>query len=271
MPKASKKSNRLTFPVRLHGLLSQAEIFGVDHIISWDEEGTRFSIHNQKLFVSNILPNVFKQSKFASFRRQLNAYGFERVFTPIKQTSCADSSSIIYSRKDFTRDDPSACERISRRYSNQTLAEGIARLSSNGDVVIDTSLFKNSSSRETSDSSPAYSMMTCPQACLSSSSTSMSMPFCPSQQTISYDDAAIVSEDESVVMPSLVRASSGSSVESFTSSIKPQSCISADPTDAVLDEMLALFDDNDTPFNLSYQSMNDLSSWDPLVESLTGI
>lgn len=128
MPKqASKKSNRLTFPVRLHGLLTQAPKFGLDNIISWDVDGTKFIIYHQKELENRVLPNFFKQSTFASFRRQLNAYGFERAFLHSSKLvgpkrSVGDNRVLIsYTREDFRRDEPSACERISRQYSNHTM------------------------------------------------------------------------------------------------------------------------------------------------------
>jgi len=277
MPKASKKSNRLTFPIRLHGLLKQAEKFGVDHIISWNDDGTKFIIHNQKQFVAKILPNIFKQSKFASFRRQLNAYGFERVFIPNSLSKVGEGAGalIVYTRENFTRDDPSACELITRRYSNQALAEGLARLSKDSDVTM--SLFN--STEETNDISSFNT--SCPQECLSNT-------LCVCVSTPINEDAAIVSEDESVgSAPSLVRSSSETSVESFVSSRRHEYTANNDPyeplpmfqtplyggssdegsSDPVLDEILALFD-NDSTFPSSCESANAIS-WDPLIESLT--
>eukprot|EP00547_Thalassionema_nitzschioides_P008580 CAMPEP_0194225738 /NCGR_PEP_ID=MMETSP0156-20130528/40233_1 /TAXON_ID=33649 /ORGANISM="Thalassionema nitzschioides, Strain L26-B" /LENGTH=343 /DNA_ID=CAMNT_0038957805 /DNA_START=18 /DNA_END=1046 /DNA_ORIENTATION=- len=122
------KSGRLSFPIRLHKLLTHAAKLGIDNSISWDEKGTNFVIHDQKLFVSNVLPNLFKQSQFSSFRRQLNAYGFERVFLP-NNLDKSDGTSILYTHDDFKRDDPNACKRISRRYSNHALTKGLIRLS----------------------------------------------------------------------------------------------------------------------------------------------
>ena len=38
-----------------------------------------FMVHNLKEFVASMLPLWFRQSKFASFQRQLNLYGFQRI------------------------------------------------------------------------------------------------------------------------------------------------------------------------------------------------
>ena len=43
-----------------------------DDIGSWSESGETFSIKNVHRFEKEIIPTVFKQSKFSSFVRQLN-------------------------------------------------------------------------------------------------------------------------------------------------------------------------------------------------------
>ena len=40
-----------------------------------------FLVHEPKQFAERVLPNYFRQSKFSSFRRQLNLYGFKRLTT----------------------------------------------------------------------------------------------------------------------------------------------------------------------------------------------
>merc|ERR1712232_789722 len=159
---------------------------------------------------------------------------------------------IVYTRDNFTRDDPSACELITRRYSNQALAEGLARLSKDSDVSM--SLFN--STEETNDVS--FFNTSFPQECLSNT-------LCVSRPI--HEDAAIVSEDESVgSAPSLVGSSSDTSVESFMSSRRHECTSKTNPyepllmsqmplyggssdersSDPVLDEILALFDDEST-------------------------
>lgn len=113
--KVANNKVRMTFPMRLHLLLSQAEFLGVEHIISWNSSGTQFTIYNQKEFVAKILPNMYKQSSFASFRRQLNAYGFKREFDT--KNIFLNAQAFVYSHEFFRRDDPVACEYFCRRYS----------------------------------------------------------------------------------------------------------------------------------------------------------
>jgi hypothetical protein len=44
------------FPVKLHYILSQAEVDGMDDIVSWQPHGQCFVVHKQNEFVEKILP-----------------------------------------------------------------------------------------------------------------------------------------------------------------------------------------------------------------------
>jgi hypothetical protein len=67
------------FPIRLHMMLDKIEEDGFAHVVSWQPHGRCFIVHKQKQFVEHVMPTYFKQSKFASFQRQLNLYGFSRL------------------------------------------------------------------------------------------------------------------------------------------------------------------------------------------------
>jgi hypothetical protein len=67
------------FPRLLHTMLSSAERDGYSDIVSWQPHGMAFVIRNRKKFLEKVLPVYFKQTRFASFQRQLNMYGFLRV------------------------------------------------------------------------------------------------------------------------------------------------------------------------------------------------
>lgn len=121
-------TTRANFPYRLHMLLSQAKELGVDSILSWHPSGTKFVIYNQGDFVAKILPTIFSQTKFASFRRQLNAYGFERELNPNKSSDSA--SFLIYSHIHFKRGDPQSCKTIPRRRKNQFFWDRVTGLCS---------------------------------------------------------------------------------------------------------------------------------------------
>lgn len=66
------------FPLKLHEMLETVEANGHEHIVSWQPHGRCFVVHKPKEFV-DLLPSYFKLSKLASFQRQLNLYGFQRL------------------------------------------------------------------------------------------------------------------------------------------------------------------------------------------------
>lgn len=67
-----------SFPWKLHLMLEHADSKGFGHVVSWISWNS-FKVHKPKEFVAQILPNYFDQTKFESFRRQLNLYGFARI------------------------------------------------------------------------------------------------------------------------------------------------------------------------------------------------
>lgn len=71
------------FPVKLHEMLSCAEIERFEHIVSWQSHGRCFKVHKPSIFVKKIVPKWFKQTQLRSFQRQLNLYGFSRLTTGI--------------------------------------------------------------------------------------------------------------------------------------------------------------------------------------------
>lgn len=68
-----------TFPVKLHRMLEGNTANGLEHIASWQPHGRCFVVHNQQEFVDLVMPDYFSQSKYPSFQRQLNLYGFKRI------------------------------------------------------------------------------------------------------------------------------------------------------------------------------------------------
>lgn len=56
-------------PLQLMIALSTADY---NHIISWTPEGDKFTVHNSKALVDQILPKYFKQCKFSSFLRKVS-------------------------------------------------------------------------------------------------------------------------------------------------------------------------------------------------------
>lgn len=73
------KTDENNFPARLHYMLQELEKDGLEHIISWRPHGRAFIVSDQEAFAKEILPLWFRQSKYSSFQRQLNLYGFKRI------------------------------------------------------------------------------------------------------------------------------------------------------------------------------------------------
>jgi hypothetical protein len=67
------------FPIKLHEMLDDIERDGYGHVVSWQPHGRCFVVRKPKEFVEHVMPTYFKQSKLASFQRQLNLYGFQRL------------------------------------------------------------------------------------------------------------------------------------------------------------------------------------------------
>ncbi|CAB9505808.1 Heat stress transcription factor [Seminavis robusta] len=67
------------FPVKLHHALMELKMDGKESIVGWQPHGRCFIVRNPKLFAEQVLPLYFRQTKFQSFQRQLNLYGFKRL------------------------------------------------------------------------------------------------------------------------------------------------------------------------------------------------
>lgn len=66
------------FPLKLHKMLENATRDGIAHIVSWVPAGG-FKVHDSKMFTEQVMPMWFDQTKYESFRRQLNLYNFARI------------------------------------------------------------------------------------------------------------------------------------------------------------------------------------------------
>jgi hypothetical protein len=74
-----EETSDLSFPYKVHMMVENAEKDNYSHIVSWTKDGKAFQVHNVDEFVKSVLPLFFDQSKYESFRRQLNMYMFKRV------------------------------------------------------------------------------------------------------------------------------------------------------------------------------------------------
>jgi len=95
------------FPMKLHEMLDAVEDEGLSSFVSWLPHGRALKVHDEDGFVALVLPQYFKQGKMASFRRQLNLYGFRRI------NSGSDSEA--YFHELFLRGKPFLAEAMFRQ------------------------------------------------------------------------------------------------------------------------------------------------------------
>mmetsp|Transcript_26426 Transcript_26426/g.47749 ORF Transcript_26426/g.47749 Transcript_26426/m.47749 type:complete len:288 (+) Transcript_26426:117-980(+) len=66
----------MTFPQKLMQIVSDES---TNDVVAWLPHGKGFQIYKKRKFASDVLPKAFKQSKYTSFTRKLNRWGFTRV------------------------------------------------------------------------------------------------------------------------------------------------------------------------------------------------
>jgi hypothetical protein len=72
-------ASKLPFTWKLFEMLEDVHRQGRSDVVSWVDGGRAFKVHDLRVFVDEIIPIYFKQSKYKSFQRQLYFYGFTRV------------------------------------------------------------------------------------------------------------------------------------------------------------------------------------------------
>lgn len=75
--KTTKQSSRVSFPVKLHQILSNPEY---RHIIRWMPHGRSWNIYDKDLLASVVCKEHFNHDKFDSFNRSVNGWGFKVCF-----------------------------------------------------------------------------------------------------------------------------------------------------------------------------------------------
>jgi hypothetical protein len=101
----------LSFPLKLRAILDDAVELGLEHVVSWQLSGTAFQVHNTGTFINQIMPKYFNQTKYKSFQRQLNLYGFSRI-TRGPRKGC-------YHHELFTRNNKAVCKKITRKKASE--------------------------------------------------------------------------------------------------------------------------------------------------------
>ena len=73
-------NTKFVFPYQLHQMLEDAEVHGFDHIVSWlPNSRDHFKVHDIHSFEKDIMTTYFQtMTRYKSFLRQLNIYGFTR-------------------------------------------------------------------------------------------------------------------------------------------------------------------------------------------------
>jgi len=115
-PRGGKRQKRSyrheSFPEKLYRMLMELEQQGRDDVISFVRQGTAFQIHQPAVFEDEIMRNCFRQSKLASFKRQLSMYGFQRM------SGGPDHGS--YRNPNFRRGNPELCRDMERSNSGES-------------------------------------------------------------------------------------------------------------------------------------------------------
>ncbi|KAG7347832.1 HSF-type DNA-binding protein [Nitzschia inconspicua] len=98
-----------SFAITLHTLLTDAEALGFDDVICWLPGGQAFKVLDSHRFATEIMPRYFNQTKYKSFQRQCNIYGFQRVHHGPHKGG--------YTHKMFIQGIPDLCTEIKRETS----------------------------------------------------------------------------------------------------------------------------------------------------------
>ena len=105
------------FPFKLHDMLLAAEQEGFTSVVSWLPMQDAFRVHITDEFAEKILPRFFNQSKYKSFQKQLNVWGFVRI------TKGPDRGG--YKHTLFVRGKKALCTQMSRRKTTHPLPTSI--------------------------------------------------------------------------------------------------------------------------------------------------
>ena len=115
-------ASRLRFPAKLYALLEQAS----PEVVCWTPDGLAFSVQDEEVFCSRELPRFFAHTKMASFQRQLNIFGFQKL-------ARVDASGCSYHHLFFVRGRPDLLVSI-----NQVdVAPHSSSSSGGGDLALD--------------------------------------------------------------------------------------------------------------------------------------
>lgn len=96
---------------------------GDPSLIEWSSDGEMFVVKDKKKLAKYVIPNYFEHSKFASFDRQLNFYGFRKIQNkPVwnKDYDPKTAEYAIYHNENFKRGRTDLLLKIERSTKNKT-------------------------------------------------------------------------------------------------------------------------------------------------------
>lgn len=99
-----------TFPVKFHRIIERSQVDGYSGIISWLPHGRAFQIFDTKKFL-DVACRYFFLSKYTSFQRQLNTYGFRKM---VRLSYPSKRCRHIYCHELFMRGRHDLCKGILR-------------------------------------------------------------------------------------------------------------------------------------------------------------
>eukprot|EP00934_Nitzschia_sp_Nitz4_P007861 Nitzschia sp. Nitz4//scaffold36_size144017//104895//105668//NITZ4_003107-RA/size144017-processed-gene-0.274-mRNA-1//-1//CDS//3329549519//7851//frame0 len=96
----------IQFPWKLHELLDRAEKDGHEDVVSWLPNGKAFKVHKKEEFCRDIMPSYFNSSKYKTWQRSLNLWGFESFARGADKGACYHTY--------FVRGHPELCKKMNR-------------------------------------------------------------------------------------------------------------------------------------------------------------
>lgn len=114
--KEKRRDKVPTFLRKLYNMLNKESLRG---IISWNDSGESFEVHDRERFIEEILPRYFKHKNMNSFVRQLNMYDFKKNKRSIHE--------IKFSHSYFQRDHPEMLGYIMRQTNSHYVAKSDKR------------------------------------------------------------------------------------------------------------------------------------------------
>eukprot|EP00573_Skeletonema_grethae_P000321 CAMPEP_0201688430 /NCGR_PEP_ID=MMETSP0578-20130828/2181_1 /ASSEMBLY_ACC=CAM_ASM_000663 /TAXON_ID=267565 /ORGANISM="Skeletonema grethea, Strain CCMP 1804" /LENGTH=449 /DNA_ID=CAMNT_0048172741 /DNA_START=196 /DNA_END=1545 /DNA_ORIENTATION=+ len=96
----SQRPIQPNFPAKLHDIVSNPEY---RHIIAWQPHGRCWKVIDKYLLSTVICPKYFSHSKFESFNRSVNGWGFKRLLNQGPDYKCYYHECFLRGRPELTK------------------------------------------------------------------------------------------------------------------------------------------------------------------------